>query len=171
MMTGSSFGDVRERSRATRTLDDPDTFFSSDLPDPSAPESPLVMVIDDSICVRRVVEIGLMRAGISTKAYPDGFTAMRALESGEVAPPRVLLLDIGMPRLNGYEVAKLFRSNAECAMTRIIMISGHDGVIDQMRSRLSGATDFIAKPFRAGELVNRVRRALGLFDPSMEWPE
>ncbi|HEY7851187.1 MAG TPA: response regulator [Ktedonobacterales bacterium] len=171
MADGSNYGNVRERSRATRTLADPDTFFTSDSGADEYFESPLVMVIDDSIAVRRVVEISLMRANISVISYPDGQTALQALWDGDVAPPRVLLLDIGMPRMNGYDVAKLLRSNKDFADTRIVMITSHDGVVDRARSLLIGTFDFIAKPFKSAELVRRVRRALGVLDPSAEWPE
>ena len=170
MVFASSSGSVSERSRATRTLTDPDAFFSDALVSDMA-ESPLVVVIDDSMAVRRVVEISLMRAGISAIAYPGGFEALDAWQKGVIAPPRVLLLDIGMPRINGYDVLKLIRGNKAFVDTRIVMLSGHDGVIDRTRARWLGASDFIAKPFRSGELVSRVRRALGVLDPAADWPE
>ncbi len=170
MVLASSSGGVGERSLATRTLTDPDTFFSDEFTSDDS-ESPLVVVIDDSMAVRRVVEISLMRAGISAIAYPGGIEAMDAWQKQVIAPPRVLLLDIGMPRLNGYEVLKLIRSNKAFADTRVVMLSGHDGVIDRTRAKWLGASDFIAKPFRSGELVSRVRRALGALDPSADWPE
>lgn len=166
MIRGSSFSDVRERARTTRTLDDPDSFFSTEV----IRESPPVMVIDDSLAVRRVVEISLLRVGIPAISFPDGLAAMGALKGGDVAPPRVLLLDIGLPRMNGYELARTFRSNPAFAQTRIVMLSGHDGLVNRTYARMVGASDFIAKPFRSGELVRRVRVALGLVDNSPEWP-
>lgn len=168
MGNGSSYGDVRERSRATRTLADPDTFFTSDLGELTSTTSPLVMVIDDAMCVRKVVELSLLRVGISSVAFPDGPSALEALSSGRIAPPRVLLLDIGLPRMNGYDVARLLRSNRDFAHTHIIMISSHDGVIDRARTLLLGIVDFISKPFKATELVRRVCMAL---DAPVNWPE
>ncbi len=165
MGNGSGNGAVFERARTTRALEDPGAFFSSD-----GADAPLVMVIDDSPAVRRVVEISLLRAGIPAVAYPGGLAALGALQIGEVVPPRVLLLDIGMPRMNGYEVARLIKSNPECAETCVIMLSGHDGVVNRTLSRMYGASDFIAKPFKAAELVRRVRRALGVIDPDAGWP-
>jgi DNA-binding response OmpR family regulator len=170
MVNGSSYGAERERARTTRTLDDSDPFFTSDMLESDDRESSLVMVIDDSPTVRSVVEISLYRVGIPAVAFSGGLEALEALQSGKVAPPRVLLLDIGIPPMTGYEVAKLLKSNAACAETRIIMLSGHDGVVNRTLARLCGATDFIAKPFQAGELVRRVRRALGLTDPGSDWP-
>lgn len=166
MVQGSSYSNVRERARTTRTLDDPDSFFSTE----EIRESPPVMVIDDSLAVRRVVEISLLRVGIPAISFPDGLAAMAALKAGEVAPPRVLLLDIGLPRMNGYELARTFRSNPAFAQTRIVMLSGHDGIVNRTYARMVGASDFIAKPFRSGDFVRRIRGALGLIDDLTEWP-
>lgn len=154
--------DVVDESRAhpTRRLSDADSFFTT------AVESPLVMVIDDSPAVRRVVELSLQRAGISVISFADGFQAMTALQRGEVAPPRVLLLDIGLPKMSGIELAHYFKQNDDFKDTQIIMLSGHDGMLNRAHSRLRGASDFIAKPFKSHELVRRMRIALGL-----EWPQ
>lgn len=168
---GSSYVDVAERARATRTLADPDAFFSADMQDLEQPNSPLVAVIDDSFVVRQVVVIGLARANIEAAAYADGFAALDAWQSGRIAPPRVLLLDIGMPKLSGYEVAKLIHGKDGFNDTRIIMLSGYHGMVDRAHSMLVGASDFIAKPFKSGLLVAKVRHALGLLDPDAEWPE
>lgn len=160
MMDESRYVDARQRGRATRNLD------SFNLVTSDEHQSAPVMVIDDSPAVRRVVEISLYRAGIPAVSFEDGLKAMAALQEGVVAAPKVLLLDIGLPRMNGYELARLFRSNPAFQQTRIIMLSAHDGVVDRTRSRLIGAYDFISKPFKAGELVRRIRHALGID----EWP-
>lgn len=160
MMDEDRFDAPRQSSRETRRLADLDDYFSST----ENPASPLVMVIDDSLAVRRVVEISLQRVGISSRSYADGLEALLALQDGEVTPPRILLLDIGLPRMSGYELARLFRSNPAFQQTRIIMLSGHDGVVNRAMSRLSGASDFIAKPFRSKEFVGRIRTALSRLD-------
>ena len=155
MSYGSSYSGAGARARATRVLTDPDVFFSTDLRSLGQPDSPLVAVVDDSYFARRVVVLGLARAGIEVADYGDGFEALDAWQSGKDAPPRVLLLDIGMPRLSGYEVARLIRSKEEFADTRIIMLSSYCGPLDRVRSKLVGACDFLAKPFAAPELVRR----------------
>ena len=149
-----------DRTNARGRLDDEDAFFTTEYED-----SPLVMVIDDSPAVRRVVEMSLERVGISAISFADGLQALAALRDGEIAPPRVLLLDIGLPKMNGYDVARLFRANPACGETLIIMLSGRDGVVNRAYSKLLGASDFIAKPFKSPALVKRIRIALGL-----EWP-
>jgi DNA-binding response OmpR family regulator len=149
-----------DRASATRRLDEEDSFFTTE-----DEGSPLVMVIDDSPAVRRVVEMSLQRAGISAVSFPDGLQAIAALKNGEIAPPRVLLLDIGLPKMNGYDLARLFRGNPALNDMQIIMLSGRDGVVNRAYSRMLGASDFIAKPFKSHALVKRIRLALGL-----AWP-
>lgn len=155
-----------QRSRATRRIGEDSAQTISDAPvwNPNARRQPLVMVIDDSPAVRRVVEISLSRANISTVSYPGGVEAITALWRGEVAPPKVLLLDVGMPRMNGYEVARKLKSNASFRDIRLFMLTGHDGMLDRARAALLGA-GFIAKPFRADALVATVCDALGMRPP------
>ncbi|HEX8036985.1 MAG TPA: response regulator [Ktedonobacterales bacterium] len=129
-----------------------------------------VMLIDDSEIVRKIIEVSFQRIGIPVSIFPDGITAIRALAQHQVTVPRLLLLDIGLPRMNGYEVASILRSKKEFEQTIIVMLSGHDGMVDRLRSRLIGARDFIAKPFRVSQVVNTVCSYLEI-DPGLPDPE
>ncbi len=133
------------------------------------PEKP-IMLIDDSEIVRKIIEVSFQRIGIPVSIFPDGITAIRALAQHQVTVPRLLLLDIGLPRMNGYEVASILRSKEEFAQTIIVMLSGHDGMVDRLRSKLIGARDFIAKPFRISQVINTVCSYLDL-DPGFPDPE
>lgn len=156
----------QERARSTRRLPEIDinNWNISRTEPEDSDEEPLtwapVMIIDDSPAVRRVVELSLGRMGIPTISFQDGLSALRALYNHEVAPPRVLLLDIGMPRMSGYDVAKRLHDNPAFAGTRILMLSGHDGIINRTRARMVGASGFIGKPFRSAELTHQVWLAL-----------
>ncbi len=140
-------------------IDGYQTSWAPTIWDPAAQLQPMVMVIDDSPAVRRVVEICLARQGISTCSFSDGVEAMAALSRNEIAPPKILLLDIGMPRMNGYEVARNLRANSAFRGTRIFMLTGHDGMLDRAYARMLGA-GFIAKPFKSHELIKTVLEAL-----------
>lgn len=159
-----------QRSFATRRLEGDGVSASRVAPiwDPAAQLQPMVMVIDDSPAVRRVVEISLGREGITTASFPNGIEAMATLARGEMAPPKVLLLDVGMPRMNGYEVAKRLRSNPAFRDTRIFMLTGHDGMLDRARALVLGA-GFIAKPFKSYDLTAIVCEALGVCVPENRW--
>lgn len=133
-------------------------------PEPSdtyaAPLDPSVMVIDDSMTVRAVVEASLKRAGFRVATFPDGLAAMGALARGEVEVPNLLLLDIGLPKMDGYEVARILRSKPDFGETVVVMLTAHDGVFDKLRSRLVGASAFITKPFNVKYVVEVVRQYL-----------
>jgi twitching motility two-component system response regulator PilG len=125
------------------------------------------MVIDDSLAVRRIVEAVMMRAGMDVISFPDGVTAIRALESRDAPIPDLLLLDIGLPKMNGYEVAGILQSNPDLHDIPILMLSGRDGLRDHLHSRWIGARDYIAKPFHSGDLLRRVQRFLP-HDPPLD---
>lgn len=155
-----------QRARWTRRLG-PEGGARADVTpifDPSAQLQPMVMVIDDSRAVRRVVEISLSRQGISTISFADGVEAMGALYRGEIAPPKVLLIDVGMPRMNGYEVARRLKSNHSFDKCHLIMLTGHDGVLNRVLAAMLGA-GFIAKPFKSLDLVRIVCGLLGVSGP------
>ncbi len=126
------------------------------------PAGPTIMVIDDSLAVRRVVEASFSRIGIPTTSFPDGLSAISALTKGEVTVPSLLLLDIVMPKMEGYEVARILRTNQAFENTIIVMLTGREGVIDRLRSKMVGARDYIKKPFRVSKLVETVCAHLGL---------
>jgi twitching motility two-component system response regulator PilG len=146
-----------QTARLTQTLTQPE--FEGQYPGEMI-AAPSVMVIDDSMTVRAVVEASLTRAGFHVTAFPDGLAAMGALARGEVDVPSLLLLDIGLPKMEGYEVARILRSKPEFADTVFIMLTAHDGVLDKLRSKLAGASEFIAKPFNVKYVVEVVRRYL-----------
>jgi len=120
----------------------------------------LVMVIDDSLTVRKIVESSLRRNGFEAVSFPDGIEAINALTNGEVPTPDLLLLDIGLPKVDGYEIARIFKRKERFGKTIIVMLSGRDGVIDKLKGRLVGAKGYITKPFKTAEVVDTVRAYL-----------
>jgi twitching motility two-component system response regulator PilG len=124
------------------------------------PPQGTVMVIDDSMTVRAVIEASLRRHGFYVTSFGDGLQAMGALARGEVAVPNLLLLDIGLPKMDGYEVAKILRAKADFGQTVVVMLTGHDGVFDRIRSKMAGASAFITKPFRVNYVVDVVSQYL-----------
>lgn len=140
------------------------------LPTPASPlersGQPLIMAIDDSHAVRLVIEASFRRANFqSVVTYPDGLSAIKALSMGEVTVPDLVLLDIGMPNMDGYEVARILRTNSDFAQTQIVMLTGRDSMLDHLRSKMVGARDFIPKPFRPADLVRRVFTLLDYMPP------
>lgn len=119
-----------------------------------------IMAIDDSRTICLIIEGTLTREGYEVHTFLSGVEALRALSQRQVAKPDLVLLDIGMPEMDGYTVARLFQQKPELKSVKIVMISGHNGIIDKVRGRLAGAQEYIPKPFKSGELVAVVRRVL-----------
>jgi CheY-like chemotaxis protein len=122
----------------------------------------LILAIDDSATVRAVIEYSFSRIGVAVAAFPDGIAALQALTEGRTPVPDLVLLDIGLPHMDGYAVATILRTNPALALTPIVMLSGRDGLMDRMRSRMVGARGFIAKPFRTSALIAIVCEYLGI---------
>ncbi len=117
----------------------------------------LVMLIDDSPTVRKVIEVCLKREGIACMSYADGIEALHALSSQRDLIPNVVLLDIELPKMDGYQVAQYLRERNRYDDTAIVMISCHYSMIDRLKSRLSGAQDYMTKPLKAQDMLSVVR--------------
>ncbi|HTI13870.1 MAG TPA: response regulator [Dictyobacter sp.] len=127
--------------------------------------SKLVMVIDDSATVRKIVETCLGREGFEVKGFPDGVEAMRWLTEPSARVPDLVILDIGLPKMDGYEVARRLKSKQQFANTVIVMLSRRDGMIDKLKGRLAGARDYLTKPFKTQEIIDVIESHLGIPSP------
>lgn len=119
-----------------------------------------IMVIDDSPTVRRIIEGTLMRDGYQVDSFGNGLEAMVSLTRGETVVPDLVLLDIELPQMDGYGVARLFRQKSEFRHTIIVMISARNGVVDKIRGHMVGAREYITKPFKPGYILAVVRQQL-----------
>ena len=116
---------------------------------------PVVLVVDDSPTIRKIVEITLKRYGVQVVSAPSGVIALAAIAN---TPPDLILLDIMLPKVNGYQICQLIRRNPEYRHIPIVMLSGKDGVFDKVRGRLVGANEYITKPFEPRDLLRVVRK-------------
>ena len=113
-----------------------------------------VVVIDDSVVVRKIVEISLGRCGIACMSYQDGYEALKAFQSGEDYIPDLIFLDIGMPKIDGFDLLRLLKTRPQFDHTTVVMLSGRDGMLDRLKSRLAGAKGYVTKPFQTQELLS-----------------
>ncbi|HEY1248449.1 MAG TPA: response regulator, partial [Nitrososphaera sp.] len=95
---------------------------------PIIPSQKFIMVIDDSLTVRKILETCLSREGFLVKSFQDGTEAMRWLAEPQASTPDLIWLDIGLPKLDGYEVARHIKSKPRFCNTIIVMLSRRDGV-------------------------------------------
>lgn len=113
----------------------------------------MVLVIDDSLTVRKILETSLLRAGFAASSFPDGIQAMQALTEGRVPIPDAIILDIGLPKMDGFAVARALKRQRAFKRAIIIMLSGHDSYIDKLRGRLAGANTYLTKPFQPAKML------------------
>jgi chemosensory pili system protein ChpA (sensor histidine kinase/response regulator) len=118
---------------------------------------PLAMVVDDSITVRRVTERFLQRNGLRCVTARDGLDAISVMQD---AHPDVILLDIEMPRMDGYEFASHVRNDKRFADVPIIMITSRVGDKHRARAIELGVNDYLGKPYQDSQLLDAVRRQL-----------
>ena len=120
---------------------------------------PHVLVVDDDPVVADLVAFRLQRLGLQVTVETDGETGLAAARR---LRPDLVVLDWLMPRMDGLEVCRALRADADPALARtpVLLLTAKSQDPDLERGFAAGATDFVAKPFSTRELVSRVTAAL-----------
>jgi diguanylate cyclase (GGDEF)-like protein len=116
-----------------------------------------ILVVDDDADIARFVEVNLRSAGYEVSVATDG---EEALERAQALRPDLVLLDVMMPRIDGFEVAQRLRRNPQTANASIIMLTAKALSTDKVLGLTAGADDYIIKPFDPIELLARVKGTL-----------
>lgn len=116
-----------------------------------------IMIVDDTPENLRLLESMLREQGYQVFALPSG---ERALKAAERNPPDLILLDVGMPGLNGYQVCERLKADPELAEIPILFLSGLTETADKVKAFQAGGLDYITKPFQFEEVQARVRAHL-----------
>ncbi len=124
--------------------------------------APLVMVVDDSITMRRVTSRVLEHRGLEVITARDGLDAVELMFD---RVPDLLLLDIEMPRMDGYELASHVRNDPRLRDIPMMMITSRSGEKHRQRARELGVNDYLAKPYQEAELINHVFALLKMTAP------
>jgi chemosensory pili system protein ChpA (sensor histidine kinase/response regulator) len=128
------------------------------LPDTEPLEKePLALVVDDSITMRRITQRLLERNGMRVITAKDGVEAVKVIQDHT---PDIILLDIEMPRMDGYEFAKHVRNAPETANTPIMMVTSRVSEKHRARAIELGINDYVGKPYQEQELLDAVRSLL-----------
>jgi len=128
-------------------------------PAASVPQVPLVLVVDDSITVRRVTQRLLKREGFRVVLAADG---LQALEVLQLEKPSVVLTDIEMPRMDGFDLVRNIRGDAKLMDLPIIMITSRIAVKHRDYARELKVNNYLGKPYPEDELIALVRQYCGL---------
>jgi chemosensory pili system protein ChpA (sensor histidine kinase/response regulator) len=118
---------------------------------------PVALVVDDSITVRRVMERFLQRNGMRVVTAKDGLDAISTLAEQK---PDIILLDIEMPRMDGYEFATHVRNDERVSDVPIIMITSRVGDKHRARAIEIGVNDYLGKPYQDSQLLESIRKLL-----------
>jgi twitching motility two-component system response regulator PilG len=122
------------------------------------------MVIDDSLTIRKMLSVSLRRAGYEVIDFPDGVEALCWLAAPDAIIPVLVLVDLGLPKLDGYHVIRHLKARPGLEQTVIVILLKRDGLLDRVKGRLAGAHAYITRPFRAQTIVAVVQMHLGAAD-------
>jgi twitching motility two-component system response regulator PilG len=139
-----------------------------DLKVPSIEKVPRVVCIDDGATIRKTVEYILSQHGYEVSSISN---PLKALSLVFQLKPDLILCDIAMPELDGYELCAMLRQAAAFRQIPIVMLTGKDGFIDRVKARMVGATDYLTKPFGEGELLTLVEKYVGIGRPDRPHPD
>ncbi|QEL15411.1 response regulator [Limnoglobus roseus] len=121
---------------------------------------PTIMIVDDSPTIRKLVSVTLGTVGYQVVEAADGYeVAERIRQQGA---PQLFLLDINMPGLDGYQLCKMLRQNAETSKVPIIFLTGKDGFLNKLRGQWAGAVEYLTKPFDPQKLLAAVGKIVPL---------
>ena len=130
---------------------------SSTAKQPRKQTSPLIACVDDSPQVCKILEDIMTRNGLRFIQIQD---AVQALPIIIQEKPDLIFLDLIMPIASGYEICTQLRRISAFAQTPVIILTGNDGLVDRVRAKVVGSTDFMSKPIVADRVMNMVRKYL-----------
>ena len=117
-----------------------------------------ILVVDDEIYIVHILDFSLGMEGYEVLTALDGEQALERLKSDK---PDLIVLDIMMPKLDGYEVCRTIKTNPDTQHIPVILLSAKGRNVDQKMGFDVGADDYITKPFSPRKLVERINALLG----------
>ena len=121
----------------------------------------IVLVVEDEPNIVDSLSFLMKQAGLTVQVARDGDAALRFMES---RVPDLVLLDVMLPRRDGYDVCRAIRANPAWREVKVIMLTARGRDLDRRKGLELGADDYVTKPFSTREIVERVRRLLGAGD-------
>jgi DNA-binding response OmpR family regulator len=122
-----------------------------------------ILVVDDEIYIVHILDFSLGMEGYEVVTALDGEEALRKVSE---AKPDLIVLDIMMPKMDGYETCKALKSDAATKDIPVILLSAKGRNVDMQTGYDVGADDYITKPFSPRKLVDRINAMLGQTDTS-----
>ena len=129
--------------------------------------TPTLLLADDSVTIQRVIELTFANENIRVVSTGDGEAALRHLATER---PDIVLADVGMPKMDGYDVASHIKQTPTLRDIPVLLLTGAFEPIDEARARASGCDGILVKPFEPQQLVGRVRELLAGAHTAALWP-
>ncbi len=117
-----------------------------------------ILIVDDEPNIVISLEFLMKREGWETAVAPDGEAALAALEAGR---PDLVILDLMLPKMNGFEVCRRMRDDPRWRATRILILTAKGRESEMAKGLALGADAYVTKPFSTKDLVQEVRQLLG----------
>lgn len=128
-------------------------------PDNDTPAKGDILIVDDDLPSLNTLSSMLTTEGYEVRGVPDGPMALTVIEN---KPPELILLDVKMPGMNGFEVCQRIKADEKSSGIPILFLSALDEIEDKVKGFTVGAVDFITKPFQVEEVLVRVDTHLTL---------
>lgn len=122
-----------------------------------------VLIVEDEESILLSLEFLLGKEGYAVDTARDGAAALRALQA---QPPDLVLLDVMLPLIDGFELCRLIRENPALRSTRIMLLTARGREAEIARGMALGADAYLTKPFSTRELMEKIRALLGALPPA-----
>jgi CheY-like chemotaxis protein len=135
----------------TRTLTP--SYTMGDVDTGSIRRTPIIQVVDDSLSMRKVLSSALEKAGFRVRTSKDG---QEALENIQQSAPDLIIMDIEMPRMDGYQLTYMLKNQSLYKHIPIVMLTSRAGLKHREKAQEVGADGFLIKPYKEEELLQIV---------------
>jgi len=116
-----------------------------------------LLLADDSVTIQRVIELTFANEDVQVLTAGDGEQAIARVQADQ---PDIVLADIGMPKVSGYDVAAFVKGHPELAHIPVLLLTGAFEPVDEPRAQASGCDGVLVKPFEPQHVIARVRELL-----------
>lgn len=126
----------------------------------------MIVTVDDSSVVLMTLDKILSEQGFEVKGFSKG---MRALKYLKTTIPDLIILDIDMPEINGFEMLRMIKEKEELENVPVMFLTSNNGQSDVVNAVKGGAKDYIIKPIKEDLLVEKVNKILGIENDKLSW--
>jgi len=129
----------------------------ADLPveEPKVNDQKMILVVEDSSTTRKVISITLSRHGYRVVEAADGLEALSKISEER---PDLIMLDVILPKMDGYKILSIIKGNKEFKEIPVIMLTSKDGFINKMKGKIAGSTAYLTKPFDPDKMIAEIEK-------------